>query len=304
VKERIPDVLAGERVDRVVAMYTDLPRGEVADLVAAGHVSLDGHVVTSKSRRVVEGEELAVELPEAVPSSLAGDPAVAFVVVYEDGDVLVIEKPAGLVVHPGAGNMTGTLVHGLLARYPDLGGIGVGDEDRPGIVHRLDAGTSGLLVVARTAAAYTSLVGQLQARSVERRYLALAAGHLESDRGLIDAPIGRAGAERTKMAISDRGREARTSYEVLDRFSDPTPVTLIECKLETGRTHQIRVHLAAIGHPVVGDGRYGGQRSAIALDRLFLHAHQLAFTHPTSGQVLSFSSVLPGDLEVVRARLR
>ena len=299
--ETIPAVLAGERVDRVVALLTELPRSEVTALVADGRVLVDGRPVTTKSRRMAEGEELTVDLPDRVPVVLEPDAAVEVPVVHVDDDVIVVDKPPGLVVHPGAGNPTGTLVQGLLARYPEL--ASVGEPDRPGIVHRLDAGTSGLLVVARTAEAYASLVAQLQARTVDRRYLALVVRHVEGPAGVVDAPIGRSGSDPTRMAVRADGREARTQYEVEARFDEPAPCTLVVCRLETGRTHQIRVHLAAIGHPVVGDPRYGSS-GAVQAPRPFLHAFRLAFDHPATGERVAFSSPLPPDLEAVRASLR
>jgi len=304
MEELVPAALAGERVDRVVALLTDLPRSDVARLVADGRVTVDGQPVTLKGRRLAEGARLAVEVPEPATPSLSPDSSVVVPVVAEDADVIVVDKPAGLVVHPGAGHERGTLVQGLLARFPDLAGIGAGGPERPGIVHRLDAGTSGLLVIARTAAAYDELVAQLQARLVVREYTALVVGAVEAPSGLIDAPVGRATADPTRMAVAAAGRPARTRYEVRARYTDPVAATLLDCSLETGRTHQVRVHLAAIGHPVAGDGRYGGARASLALDRPFLHAHHLSFRHPRTGATVAFDSPLPDDLEVVRARLR
>ena len=305
MRETIPAVLAGERVDRVVALLTGLTRSQVAELVTAGGVTLDGLPVTTRSRRVAEGDRLEVAVPEGrAPRTPEGDPDVAFAVVHADDHVVVVDKPAGLVVHPGAGGAGATLVHGLLARFPDLAGIGTGEPHRPGIVHRLDRGTSGLLAVARTAPAYHSLVAQMKARTVERRYLALVGGTVEAPSGLIDAAVGPAEADPTRMAVSARGREARTRYSVLARFERPVPLTLVECRLETGRTHQVRVHLAAIGHPLVGDTRYGGTRPDPASTRPFLHAHRLAFDHPATGARLSFSSPLPGDLDAILGRLK
>ena len=228
----------------------------------------------------------------------------AFTVVFEDDDVVVVDKAAGIVVHPGAGHEAGTLVHALVARYPDIGGVGA--PDRPGIVHRLDAGTSGLMVVARTAAAYESLVAQLSARTVERVYSTLVLGTVEAPAGIVDAPIGRSDNDPTRMAVTTGGREARTRYEVEHRFASPVPCTHLACRLETGRTHQVRVHLAAIGHPVAGDGRYGGERPAFAalgLRRPYLHARALAFDHPLTGERVRFSSDLPDDLAGVHAAL-
>jgi len=300
-RESIPSGLAGERVDRIVAMITGASRAEAASLVAAGNVRVSGRVVTVRSARVAEGDVVEIDAPAAGVPTLVADPGVPVQVVYEDADVIVVDKPAGLVVHPGAGNRTGTLVQGLLARYPEL--EGVGDAARPGIVHRLDKDTSGLLAVARSPTAYESLVAQLAARTVERRYLALVWGHPDSARGLVDAPVGRSGRQPTRMAVSTRGREARTRYEVVQTFADPVEVALVQCSLETGRTHQVRVHLAAIGHPVVGDKAYGGSRQSLRVPRFFLHAAHLGFAHPRSGDGLSFDSALPSDLADVLAGL-
>ena len=308
MQETIPAALAGERVDRVVAMVTGLPRAEVAALVRAGAVRLGGRPVRSRSRRVTEGDVVEVDVPE--PSSavaLAGDPRGVAPIVHADAEVIVVDKPAGIVVHPGAGHSEATLVQGLLLDYPELAllpAAGAGEADRPGVVHRLDAGTSGLLVVARTPRAYHSLVAQLQARSVDRRYRALVLGTVEANGGVVDAPIGRSVGDPTRMAVNTSGRPARTRYEVLARYRDPVPATELACRLETGRTHQIRVHLAAIGHPVVGDARYGGSRPALPLDRPFLHAAHLAFDHPGSGERMTFASPLPPDLEAFRGDLR
>ena len=304
VREEIPASLAGERVDRVVALLTGRPRAEVATLIESGAVEVGGRVVTKPSRRLRDGEVLAVDVPERrEPERPAPDPSVAFEVVFADDDVIVVDKPAHLVVHPGSGNREGTLVSGLLARFPDLGELDTGDPDRPGIVHRLDAGTSGLLVVARTKPAYESLVGQLAERKVGRHYLALVLGHVEPASGLIDAPVGRSASDPTRMAVTASGREARTQYEVLATYRDPVAVCELSCRLETGRTHQIRVHLAAIGHPVVGDERYGGARPVFAIDRPYLHATELTFDHPRSGERLRFESPLPADLLALRGRL-
>jgi 23S rRNA pseudouridine1911/1915/1917 synthase len=218
-------------------------------------------------------------------------------VVYEDADVLVVDKPPGLVVHPGAGQSAGTLVNGLLARHPEL--AGVGEAHRPGIVHRLDRDTSGLLVVALTPTAYTTLVGALGDRRVERRYSALVWGVPEAPRGVIDAPIGRSPRQPTRQAVVAGGRPARTRYEVRARYDLPAELALLRCRLETGRTHQIRVHLASIGHPVVGDRDYGGGRDALDVPRPFLHAEHLAFEHPATGAPMAIDAPLPADLATV-----
>ncbi len=300
----IPSTLDGERLDRVLCLIWDLPRSEATELIASGAVRLGGRPIATRARRVVEGQELEVDLPPArAARALAGEAGGDDLpLVHVDDDVIVVDKPAGLVVHPGAGRSTGTLVQALLGRFPDL--AGAGSPERPGIVHRLDKGTSGLLVVARTPAAYESLVAQLGARTVDRRYLALAWGTVETDAGVIDAPVGRRSTDRTRMAVVAGGRPSRTHYRVLARHSQPAETTLVSCKLETGRTHQVRVHLAAIGHPVVGDARYGGARLSVPVDRPFLHAAQLAFDHPTTGERCRFESPLPPDLEAVLASLR
>jgi 23S rRNA pseudouridine1911/1915/1917 synthase len=303
VSDVVPEAMAGERVDRIVAMITGISRSEVAELVSAGVVSVDGTVVGSRSARLRAGAVVEVDVPDrAEAARLVPDPALVIPVVYEDHDLLVIDKPAGLVVHPGAGQRTGTLVHGLLARYPEIVDVGV-DAARPGIVHRLDKGTSGLLLVARTPAAYEALVAALAARSVHRRYRALAWGTFDAIRGLIDAPIGRSMREPTRQAIDERGKEARTRYEVITTFTEPVAVTELACTLETGRTHQIRVHLRSIGHPVVGDNRYDGARQSLPMGRPFLHAELLELAHPVTGKPLSFSSPIPADLVEVLERL-
>jgi 23S rRNA pseudouridine1911/1915/1917 synthase len=298
----VPASLEGVRVDRAVALLADVSRSAVDALVADGRVQIDGKAVSSRSRRLREGQTLEVDRIEVdVAAGPVGDPSVDVVVVYEDADVIVVDKPAGLVVHPGAGHRSGTLVHGLVARYPDLAALPgeVGSEpDRPGIVHRLDRGTSGLMVVARTPAAYDSLVGQLSAREVLRTYRALVLGQVEGESGLVDAPIGRSVSSPTRMAITRKGKEARTRYKVEGRFETPAPTTLVRASLETGRTHQIRVHLSAIGHPVVGDDPYSQGRSlpGATVTRPFLHAYMLAFDHPTAGERMSWTSELPDDL--------
>jgi 23S rRNA pseudouridine1911/1915/1917 synthase len=291
---RVPAALAGERVDRAVALLTGWSRSDVQHLVERDAVLVDGRPV-AKSHRL-ETDALVEVLDAPAGAQPPAPEAVEVTVVYDDADVIVVDKPAGLVVHPGAGNADGTLVNGLLARYPDL--VGVGDAARPGIVHRLDRDTSGLLVVARTAAAYDALVEQLTERSVDREYQALVWGTPKSSRGVIDAPIGRSEARRTRMAVRDEGRPARTRYEVIATYESPNCSRLV-CHLETGRTHQIRVHLSAIKHPVVGDGTYGGRREALSLDRPFLHAAALAFDHPRTGERVSFTSPLPADLAAV-----
>jgi len=298
----VPASLDGVRVDKAVSLVADLSRSTVNTLVDQGRVRIDGVTVRSRSTALRLGQELRVDRAEELgPDRPVGDPAVEFAVVHADRQVIVVDKPAGLVVHPGPGHRTGTLVHGLLAGFPELASVAeaVGsDPDRPGIVHRLDRGTSGLMVVARTPEAHRSLVDQLGRRDVVRRYRALVLGSVEGESGLVDAPIGRSISSPTRMAVSRKGKEARTRYHVEQRFSRPAPTTLLTATLETGRTHQIRVHLTAIGHPVVGDDVYGQGRSlpGALVSRPFLHAYQLAFDHPGSGERMSWTSDLPDDL--------
>ena len=301
LRETIPAALDGERLDRVVALLGDVSRSRANAALEAERVTLNGEVVTLRSHRVREGEELTVAgFDRDDVGAPVADAGVSVVVLYVDEDVLVVDKPAGLVVHPGAGNRTGTLVNGLLASHPEI--AGVGSTARPGIVHRLDQGTSGALVVARSQAGYDSLVAQLAARSVGRRYEALSWGRFETANGVVDAPIGRSTRDRTRMAVVGSGRPARTGYEVVATWDDPV-VSHVTCRLETGRTHQIRVHLSAIGHPLVGDGAYGGHRAGLELGRPFLHAAHLSFDHPVTGARLSFEAALPGDLQNLLASL-
>ncbi len=294
----VPPALDGERVDRALALLTGYTRAEVQGLILGGAVTV-GAVPVAKSYRIATGEvlELLAE-PPTLQMPVAED--VPIVVVAADDEFIIVDKPAGLVVHPGAGNTSGTMVNGLLAVFPELAGVGA--PERPGIVHRLDRDTSGLLVVARTSAAYDALVAQLSSRSMERCYDVLAWGSFDSSRGVIDAPVGRSPARRTRMAVRADGRATRTGFEVTRSFTDPG-VTRLECRLETGRTHQIRVHLAAIGHPVVGDATYGGFRQSLPLDRPFLHAATLGFVHPTTGESVHYRSALPTELAAVLEEL-
>lgn len=302
ITETVPAVLDGQRLDRVVAIVADISRSEAADLVAEGGVRVDGHVVTSGKVRLSEGQLVEVD-DSLVPSESlpTADPSVEFTVVHEDDDIIVVDKPAGLVVHPGAGNPDGTLVNGLLARYPDI--VDVGDPMRPGIVHRLDAGSSGLLVVARTGVANERLIDQLVDHSAGRQYVALVWGHPTAPHGVIDAPIGRDRRDPLKMAVVADGREARTEYEVIERYGRPADLALLRCRLDTGRTHQIRVHLMSIGHPLVGDTVYGQRRPVLGMTRPFLHAERLDVVHPTSGRPMTFTSDLPADLIEMSAGL-
>jgi 23S rRNA pseudouridine1911/1915/1917 synthase len=295
----VPASLAGERVDRALALITGWSRRAVADLIREGEVLVDGRPVP-RSRRLAGGEALEVLRAPDVPTPPSAEP-VPIEVRYEDPDLVVVAKAAGLVVHPGAGHQHGTLVHGLLERYPEV--AAVGDPARPGIVHRLDRETSGLLVVARSAIAYDALVKALAAREIERDYVALVWDVPGAPRGVIDAPIGRSTRRRTRMAIQAGGRAARTTYEVREVLAGGR-FALLDCSLDTGRTHQIRVHLASIGHPVVGDAAYGGARPGAELDRPFLHAAALSLCHPVTGARIQVHEPLPQELEALLDRLR
>lgn len=308
----VPAALDGERIDRAVATVTGLTRSAVADLIASGSVLVDGRAVVARSRAVVAGQRLQLTVPGGGPPAIEPDPHVMFGVVFEDPWLIVVDKPAGLVVHHGAGHRTGTLVDGLVARYPELlelPRVGAGDPDRPGIVHRLDKGTSGLLVVARTPEAFRHLSAQMRDHTAERRYLALVLGNVEADAGVVDAPVGRSARHPTRMVVSSTGKPARTRYRVLARYREPLPLTLVEATLDTGRTHQVRVHLAAIGHPVIGDDRDGSPRArpralepVLVAGRLFLHARRLSVDHPEGGR-RSWRAPTPSDLHAVLRRL-
>jgi 23S rRNA pseudouridine1911/1915/1917 synthase len=288
----VPDDLAGLRLDQALARL--LPRHSRSRLktwIEAGHVTVDGAVVAPR-HKLGGGESLVVG-PGPVDAALADAPqAIALSIVHEDDAILVVDKPAGLVVHPGAGNPRGTLLNALLHHDPALSTL-----PRAGIVHRLDKDTSGLLVVAKTLEAQTDLVRQLQAHTVSRHYLALACGDLARN-VVVDAPIGRHPVQRTTMAVVAGGKPARTHVDVLERHGE---VTLVRCRLETGRTHQIRVHLASLGHPLVGDPVYGAKRSArlpgllAGFPRQALHAERLALVHPVTHERREWTSALPAD---------
>ncbi len=278
----------GLRLDKVlVALAGEFSRSHLQLLVERGHVRLDGVVQTTASRKLRVGQHLQVELvPTAASQAFRPEP-IALAVLYEDAHLLVIDKPAGLVVHPAAGHWSGTLLNGLLARDAEAGAL-----PRAGIVHRLDKDTSGLMVVARTLPAMTALVRAIAAHEVRRIYLALAHGEVAWPSATLDAPIGRDPASRLRMAVLASGKPARTDVECI---AVRAGVSALRCALHTGRTHQIRVHLAARGHPLLGDVLYGG-RVALGLTRQALHAAELAFTHPVTGRALAFAAALPADL--------
>ncbi len=302
MREEIPESLAGERLDRIVALLADVSRADATTVIANGGVMVDGEVAVTGKIRLRAGQEVEID-PSSLPvEEMPGpDASIPLNVVFADEHVIVIDKAPGVVVHPAAGHKGGTLVNALLARFPEI--ADVGDPQRPGIVHRLDVGTSGLLVVARSDDAYESLVDQLSDHDVERRYVALAWGRFDAPVGTVDAPIGRDPRDPLRMAVVATGKEARTHFRVEQSFTEPE-LSLVTCELETGRTHQIRVHLAAIGHPVAGDGTYGGQRPGWVAERPFLHAARLSFRHPATGEVVTFDSELPADLRELLARCR
>lgn len=295
----VPAECAGLRLDQALAvLYPAHSRNRLQGWIKSGLVLLGGRPVDPK-HKVWGGERLTVAGPPDGQSTRDGPEDIPLNVVFADASLLVIDKPVGLVVHPGNGVAGGTLLNGLLFHFPELQRL-----PRAGIVHRLDKDTSGLMVVARSLEAQTDLVRQLQARTVKRVYLAVVLGQ-PPDCGVVDAPIGRHPVHRTRMAVVEDGREARTRYQVLERFAG---AALVECRLETGRTHQIRVHLSHLGHPLVGDATYRRRRSgsppADAFPRQALHARQLGLLHPVSRQECAWESELPADMAELLVGLR
>ena len=290
----------GGRADRFAADLSGLSRSRVQRLMADGRVTADGQPVRANTI-VPPGAVIVIDVPPPEPAGIEPE-AIPLDVVYEDADVLVVAKPAGLVVHPSPGHWSGTLVNALLARDTAYGGIA--GVERPGIVHRLDRDTSGLLMVAKNDAAQTSLMAQLKARRVKKTYLALVQGAVQAPAGRIEAPIGRDPRNRQRMAVVPDGRPSVTGYRVRERLAG---WTLLEVDLVTGRTHQIRVHLAALGHSVAGDTVYGtgtARRGPEGLGRLFLHAWRLVFATPATGDLVRLEAPLPPELEAVLAALR
>ena len=294
--DRIRVDRGGERLDRFLSEHCpDLSRSRIQALISEGSATIDG-VAVKASTKVRRGQVVELRIPEAQPSALEPQ-RIPLDVVYEDGDLLVVDKPAGMTVHPAPGHPDGTLVNAVLAHCPDLQGIG--GTVRPGIVHRLDKDTSGLMVVAKNDRAHRLLSEQLKAREFTKVYIALTHGSVAPAEAVIDAPIGRSNANRQRMAIVDGGREAITRYRVMRHYRSHT---LVEAHLLTGRTHQIRVHFASLGYPIVGDATYG--KADGRLGRQFLHAATLGFRHPDGGEYREFTSALPDELAVFLEGIR
>lgn len=290
----------GERLDVFLTSLEAVPsRAQARRLIDEGRVSVNGAPAPKAGTKLLPGDRVALRLPPRPSAELTAEP-IPLDLVFEDEHLAVVNKPRGMVVHPAPGHAGGTLLNALLHRYPGL--VGVGGVERPGIVHRLDKETTGLLVVARSHQAYAGLIAQLKAREVERVYFALVHGQPPVEQGCIDAPIGRHPLHRQKMAVVERGgRPAITHFRAVERFRE---YSLLEVRLETGRTHQIRVHMAHIGHPVAGDRRYGAPPSTLFPDGQALHAARLAFAHPITKEALSFTAPLPGDFEEALRTLR
>jgi 23S rRNA pseudouridine1911/1915/1917 synthase len=301
---------SGARLDRALCeLFPDQSRNALAKLVTAGHVRINDAIALKPSQRVETGQIVTVELPAAAPSSMESQD-LPLTVLYEDQDVVVIDKPAGLVVHPAAGHPDQTLVNALLFHVKDLSGIG--GELRPGIVHRLDKDTSGVMLIAKHDEAHRKLTAAWNTDAVRKEYLALVYGTPPAERGTVDAPIGRDPRDRKRMAVVAEGRRAITDYELVERLRY---ASLLRCRLRTGRTHQIRVHMKHLGHPIVGDPVYSGpqwrgipdkklQRALAAISRQALHAARLTFTHPRDGRVVVVEAPVPEDMRELLAVLR
>ena len=288
--------VAGARLDKAVSELTELSRGLANEQIKEGKILVNGQVKKAKYT-VKEGDVISYEVPQVEEVTYEAED-IPLEIVYQDADVAVVNKPQGMVVHPSAGHTSGTLVNALMYHIKDLSGIN--GELRPGIVHRIDKDTSGLLMVAKNDAAHVALADELKAKKSLRTYWAIVHGNLPNDRGVIEAPIGRSDKDRKKQAVTAKGKPALTRFQVLERFGD---YSLVELQLETGRTHQIRVHMAYIGHPVAGDEVYGPRRTLKGRGQ-FLHAKTLGFTHPRTGEVMEFSVEVPEIFQKTLEQLR
>ena len=288
----------GARLDKFLAeQVSDLSRSAIRRLIDTAQVLVNGEPVKA-SHKLRPGDLVVAHVPQSEPQEQLAE-AILLHIVYEDSALIVVNKPAGMVIHPAPGHQSGTLVNALLAHCPDLvATAGSAGDGRPGIVHRLDRDTSGLILVAKNEQIRRALQRQFQARQVHKVYVALLEGHLQAPRGRIEAPLGRDPRHRQRMAVVPGGREAITEYRLLATFAGGD-YSLVEAKPKTGRTHQIRVHFASIGHPVVGDAVYGRRRTQLPVPRQFLHAQRLGFTHPLTGQTMEFEAPLPDDLAAV-----
>ncbi|KZE38220.1 pseudouridine synthase [Bhargavaea cecembensis] len=288
---------SGSRIDKALSAFDpEWTRSKVQSWVKDGLILVNGKTV-KPNYQLKEGDRVEVSEPEPEPLEIVPED-LGLDIVYEDADVLVVNKPRGMVVHPAAGHATGTLVNGLMHHCTDLSGIN--GVMRPGIVHRIDKDTTGLLAVAKNDLAHASLAEQLSKKTVTRKYTALVHGNIEHDEGTVDAPIGRDPKDRQRMTVIDGGRDAVTHFTVTDRFGD---FTLVECRLETGRTHQIRVHMRYIGHPLAGDPKYGPKKT-LPFGGQVLHAGVLGFTHPSTGEYMEFEAPLPADFSELLGKLR
>jgi 23S rRNA pseudouridine1911/1915/1917 synthase len=306
----VGDTQDGMRLDRALGeLFPSHSRNFLANLVTDGRVRIDDAIAPKPSRRVSAGQRIAIDVPDAVPSALASQD-LPLTILYEDADVAVIDKPAGLVVHPAAGHPDLTLVNALLFHVHDLSGVG--GEIRPGIVHRLDKDTSGVMVIAKHDESHRRLSAEWGTERVRKEYLALVYGTPGRERGTIDAPIGRDPRDRKRMAVVPSGRRAVTDYEVVERLR---AASLVRCVLHTGRTHQIRVHMKHLGHPIVGDPLYSGpqwrgipdkrlQRALSSFGRQALHAARITFPQPTTGEPMTFEAAIPGDMRALIEMLR
>ena len=290
----ISDIQQGRRLDVVLAETTKPleSRANIQRSIRAGLISIDGITTTRSSTKVISGQIIRVKPPKDYLPPAITPSELSLNIVFEDDDIAIIDKPSGMVVHSGAGHLTDTMANAAVTRWPKISSVG--DTDRPGIVHRLDRDTSGLLIIALNPTAYNNLTLMIKKHEIERIYTALVHGHPKSSTGTIDAPIGRDPHHRTRQAVNAGGRPALTHYEVIREIGQ---FSFIKVRLETGRMHQIRVHMTAIGHPIVGDQTYGKRQSIANLSRQFLHASKLTFNHPISSEKISVTSKLPDDLQ-------